>query len=532
MRREGTAPIVRPPAVSPGGTLFLYSPNLGLRVRYGSLLVGLGRGRTLTVDRASEPRLRRLVLCGLGGWWTFEVPAWLRGIGASWLQLDLTGRILGSGPSDISPDLPALRRQQALSGGSEVGRVIGVELLTRKIRGQAAALSALSGTEEAQVLVSDHVALLADCSDAEDLRAVESRAAGFFWQAVADVPMQFIRSDQARVPTSWRTVGRRSSVISGAPRGASTPAHAAWNFTYACAAGEVGIALRSAGLDPGISPTGLHADTPSRSSAAYDVLEAIRGDVDRLILTMIQGRRFRRRDFVSQTDGRVRLTAPLARELAEAVVPVARQSVAPIAEHLARTLAVSLGGPRSQMPKLPTNLSGDARSKGRDGVRKGPRKVPDPSRRISRTLLPPACRRCGIVFEDAADRGRQLCDECLPAHKSDALAVASNRAATRLADLRAAGMDPAHGGEAKRKRSESHRARIEEARRFERANAPLPDREVFVRDILPGLQSVPVRRIAEVTGLTPAYCGMVRRGLSVPHPRHWEALRRLAATHG
>jgi len=359
------------------------------------------------------------------------------------------------------------------------------------------------------------------------LQAVESRAAGVFWQAIANVPMQFIPSDQAKVPASWRTVGRRSSAISGAPRAASTPSHAVWNFAYACAAGEVGIALRSTGLDPGISPTGLHADTPSRSSAAYDVLEAIRGDVDRLILTMIQGRRFRRREFVSQTDGRVRLTAPLARELAEAVQPVARQSVAPIAEHLARTLAVNVGGPRSQMSKLSTNLSGDARSKGRDGVRKGSRKVPDSSGRISRTLLPPACRRCGSVLEDAADRRRQLCDECLRAHKSDALAVASSREASRLADLRAEGMDPAHGGEAKRKRSESNRARMREAKQFERENGPLPDPEVFVRDILPGLQSVPVRKMAEATGLTRAYWGMVRRGLYVPHPRHWGALRRL-----
>jgi hypothetical protein len=34
------------------------------------------------------------------------------------------------------------------------------------------------------------------------------------------------------------------------------------------------------GLDPGISPTGLHADSPSRASVKWDVLEAIRGDVD------------------------------------------------------------------------------------------------------------------------------------------------------------------------------------------------------------------------------------------------------------
>src|SRR5689334_11042099 len=110
MRSDGTAPPIRPPAVSEDGVLFLFSPNLGLRVRYGSLVVDLGRGRTLTLGRAMEPRLRRLVVCGRGGWWTFEVPTWLRGIGAAWVHLDLTGRILGSGPGEVSPDLPALRR--------------------------------------------------------------------------------------------------------------------------------------------------------------------------------------------------------------------------------------------------------------------------------------------------------------------------------------------------------------------------------------------------------------------------------------
>jgi hypothetical protein len=67
MRTDRTASIVRPPAVSPDGVLFLYSPNLGLRVRYGRLFIDLGCGRTLTTDRVSEPRLKRLVICGPGG---------------------------------------------------------------------------------------------------------------------------------------------------------------------------------------------------------------------------------------------------------------------------------------------------------------------------------------------------------------------------------------------------------------------------------------------------------------------------------
>ena len=51
-----------------------------------------------------------------------------------------------------------------------------------------------------------------------------------------------------------------------------------------------------------------------------------------------------------------------------------------------------------------------------------------------------------------------------------------------------------------------------------------PDPEFFVRDILPELQGIPLRKLAEATGLSVQDCGLIRRGLRVPHPRHWEAL--------
>ena len=524
MRTEGTAPIVRPPAVSEDGILFLYSPNLGIRVRYGSLAIDLGRDRTLTVERAREPRLRRLVIAG-HGWWSFEVPRWLAGLNASWLQLDLAGRILGSGPGDISPDLPVLRRAQALSAGSEVARVIGVDLLTRKIQGQAAALSVLSGTGQVQTLLRDHVAVLADCSEIEELRAAEAQAAVVLWQALSGVPVRFISADDPRVPASWRTVGRRASAVTGRPAGASTAAHALWNFAYSCAAGEVGVALRSVGLDPGISPTGLHADTACRASATYDVLEAIRGDIDRLVLTTILGRRFHRRDFVAQPDGRVRLTAPLAREVAEAALPVAREAVAPIAERLARTLAAGVGG-TSRVPHLATNLTGDGRSRGRDGIRRGSRKVPDVSVRMARNLLPAACRRCGVVFEDPAARHRQLCDDCLVEAQAEGVAtmVASGPAA--VARLRASGDDPAKRPESRRKVGEANTRRTVERKAWD-ADHKGTDPELFRQEILPAIQGLSLNRLAKATGLSKQYMGKVRRGIFVPHERHWEALAKL-----
>jgi len=436
---------------------------------------------------------------------------------------------MGSGPGDISPDLPALRRAQALAASSDLGVEIGQRLLSLKIAGQAAALCSVPAMDGSSHLVRDHVDQLADCRDEVSLRALESRAANAFWQAVADLPVAFIPSDEARIPASWRTIGRRSSTITGAPRGASTAAQAVWNFAYACAAGEVGVALRSVGLDPGISPTGLHADTPSRASATYDVLEAIRGDVDRLILVMVQGRRFRRRDFVEQVDGRVRLTAPLARDLAEAVLPAARLAVGPIAEGLARTLARDASGPRSHVPTLPTNLTGHARSRGRDGIRNGDRAKGKAPRRAARRLLPPACRRCGLVFEDPKDRRRRLCNECLALAKAEQAAAFVKTGPTALAAMRAQGNAPIDRPEIRRRIGEAQTARRAADAQWERAHPGfVADPDAFRREVLPAIQAISLSRIARATGLSVTHAASIRRGRVIPHPRHWDALRSVA----
>jgi hypothetical protein len=49
----------------------------------------------------------------------------------------------------------------------------------------------------------------------------------------------------------------------------------------------------------------------------------------------------------------------------------------------------------------------------------------------------------------------------------------------------------------------------------------------FRRDILPKLQRVTVRVIAEAMGTGISHCSKVRSGKLVPHRRHWKALRAL-----
>jgi hypothetical protein len=50
------------------------------------------------------------------------------------------------------------------------------------------------------------------------------------------------------------------------------------------------------------------------------------------------------------------------------------------------------------------------------------------------------------------------------------------------------------------------------------------DPELFAREILPGLQRVPLSELARATGLTAGYLSLVRSGKRVPHPRHWVLL--------
>ncbi len=46
-------------------------------------------------------------------------------------------------------------------------------------------------------------------------------------------------------------------------------------------------------------------------------------------------------------------------------------------------------------------------------------------------------------------------------------------------------------------------------------------------EIKPKLKTVSLLETMHATGLSRTYCGMIRRGVRVPHPRHCEALRGL-----
>ncbi|MDP9363096.1 MAG: hypothetical protein M3Q10_02490 [Chloroflexota bacterium] len=107
------------------------------------------------------------------------------------------------------------------------------------------------------------------------------------------------------------------------------------------------------------------------------------------------------------------------------------------------------------------------------------------------------------------------------------MAIFAESGLEALAHRRAQRTDPAHGGEAGRKRGRRNADHVRANAEWDRSHGGATADVDFARDILPGLQGTPLSAIQESTGLSLRYCSVIRRGLQVPHRRHWPRLLQL-----
>ena len=85
------------------------------------------------------------------------------------------------------------------------------------------------------------------------------------------------------------------------------PVNALLSFVYSLITQECMSALQGVGLDPYVGF--LHQDRPGRVSLALDLLEEFRASwADRFVLTLINRRQVRLKDFTQEASGAVRLT--------------------------------------------------------------------------------------------------------------------------------------------------------------------------------------------------------------------------------
>jgi hypothetical protein len=200
------------------------------------------------------------------------------------------------------------------------------------------------------------------------------------------------------------------------------------------------------------------------------------------------------------------LKPPFAAELA-GVLPDMRRPVAQIVEQVAHTLASSTS---ARVPLL-TPLT-------RSNYHAAWRKRRQSNREATPTTR--QCSECGAPLP-AGGRGR-FCGDCRDLQLQSHAAAQRERARETLAQLRAEGFDPAHGGAAGKARAQKNSAHQLAAGRW---TGSMPDPAEFASEILPGLRAFTVGQLAVATGLSEAYCSRIRRGVMVPHPRHWSAFR-------
>jgi hypothetical protein len=164
-----------------------------------------------------------------------------------------------------------------------------------------------------------------------------------------------------------------------------TAFHAVLNYCFALVEAESRLALVSVGLDPA-QGLGLHTDTPNRDSLALDVLEPVRPDVERWLVSWVMREPFRKADFFETATGNCRLKSHLCARLSE-TAPTWGKLVAPWAEYVARTLWASTSPSKSER-KLSTPLTQQHRreAKGRQASR------------VSVPRLQRVCRGCGAVL--------------------------------------------------------------------------------------------------------------------------------------
>ncbi len=493
------------------GLLTLSGYGIRMSVERRHLLVsdGVGRDRRLGALHRATTKLARLVVLGHGGFVTLEALRWLADVGAAFVQIDGDGRLIACFAPEGTRDV-RLRRAQALAASSNTGLAIVRDLLQQKLEGQRVTLLAIPGSESARAEIVDAGARLA-ASSMDELRWHESVAASAYWNLLARVSVQFARADLGRVPAHWRTVGPRSSALTGVPRSAITPGHALLNYAYATLESEARIAALTAGLDPEMGL--LHALRRFRNSFAHDLMEPLRPAVDAYVLDMLASRTFAAADFVEARSGSCRLVPDLARLVAN-TGPLWRGRLASLVRHVADQLATAEHRRAERRPMARTGRAGSLR------------RLTPPSGRPKAPTLPVArCRSCGIPLRE---KRLKYCPDCAAIQRQEAAPQLQLAGPAAIAVLRREGRDPTHGGAARAKRSAKVSMRHAESRAWPRSRQQAAcDREEFRTRVLPLLRDLSLHQLMDATGLSRPQCSMIKRGMRTPHPRHWAALAAL-----
>ena len=484
--------------------------GFGVRVvvERGALEVHDGIGphrRTRRYDRATHG-LRRLVILNAAGIVSLDALRWCANLGVGVVVFGRDGSAELTSTPRMTDDA-RLRRTQALAPFEPYGLDVAHWLMSRKVMGQGKLLFRRFGDSGTAETIGDLALATEGVETIDELRQLEASAAALYfgaWSGRAECAPTFAAKDRRRIPPHWsRYEGRRSVLASAASnRKAERPVNAMLNYLYSLVEAEAILACQVVGLDPGLGI--VHADAKGRQSVALDLMEPVRPEVDAFVLDMVERRTFRKAEFTETSDGHVRLLAPLTHELAE-TMPQWAKSLGPIAEHVAHVLGKAMDGTYSAATPLTSRRHRDAQA-----VVKA-RKV-EAARRAAagRVLQYPAVQPAALPLWTCPDCGGAVTN---PRHVRCEACIAA---------------DPAHSPDIRGRRGAAIASRKRALTAWDKANpGTVYDPELFQREILPRLRTVPLAEIMEAAGCCKASASDYRRGKQTPHVSTWGALTKL-----
>lgn len=429
-----------------GDVLVLSGYGLSLKVDRGRLIItdgfaNEGERRTTILARGKNP-IRRLVIVGHSGTISLESVSWLMDAEVTTSFINADGEVITT-LSPIIRSAPMIRRSQALAPYSGAAPELARYLLHEKIRGQIESLNYIAdkGSKfgwfadrdkqyyQTQKIMDSIEKSLSETSNVEQFLMLEGQAASAYWRAWKGIPLTWPKWAASRVPEHWSQVQLRTSGKTGSARHATDPANAVINFVYSLLEIEARNACLIAGLDPEFGI--LHADKDNRTSFVYDLMEPARPIVDRFVFDYLLKHSFKPNEVHESREGICRLDPVLIEDLANKfpnVQSVLKKTTITVKQILAR----------HAMDGFYVNAKTGA------SITKENKQS---------EVIDLYCQNCGKKINK---KGRKFCStdcyyESWRQNGQKQMTIAGNK---KLKELREAGQDPAHGGEAARKRGE------------------------------------------------------------------------------
>ena len=372
----------------------------------------------------------RIVVRAPGGTISMSAIDWCArmGIVVAFVASDST--LLNCMIPDASHDAP-VKRAQAVAAVTDDGPMLARYLLSEKLSAQTRTIrtdferfgiGALRSRDEAASQIDAIARSLETAGTLVDFLTLEGRAAQIYWDLLTGSKLPWPDWCLKRIPSHWAFVSPRTSGRRDRVRDATDPFNAMLNYGYTLLEIETRIACETHGLDPDLGF--LHTDERLRESFIYDLLEPARSTVDVLTLEYATKEGLRPHMFHELRDGIVRLDPDLVRSLTEFLI----SKLARAADRLASEFAKRL-----RQIKIAYRLARTDR-------------VPV-SQRPKRDFAD-----CQYCHQPLPKKGLKFCGRRCYLKYSVEVAKPIEKAQARLAEMRAQGLSPGHGGDAAKKR--------------------------------------------------------------------------------